>query len=699
MRQVQELPTEALDGTVAVRLRGAGRNTRGIGSRIRLRSATDGALAPQRRELIAGGRYLSGDEAVVTFAAGASREVTLEVDWPSGLRTLLPGVPANSLVELIEPSEGARVSTAAAHSGTFFEDVSDRLNHRHSETPAEDFARQPLLPYRLSQLGPGAAWMDLNGDGLDDLVVGAGRGGAIGVFVQGSPGRFQRLEEPMFQRPVARDLTTLLPLSGFLIAGSSNWEDGQTNGGALRLYNLRGGRSGEAVLGVPFSVGPLAGADVDGDGELEIFVGGRAQPGRWPEPAPSLLLKNAAGRLGVAQRFEQLGQISGACFTDLDGDGHPDLAVAGHWGPLRIFRNGGGVLTPWSPPVALAERRWTLDQFTGLWNSVTSLDADGDGRLDLVAGNWGWNHRGATAEVAGAGPFPHGRLYFGDLEGTGSLDLIESVPDGDREWPGREYPVWALAYPWLRAEIPTFTGFAERTVPEIFGERLQKASRLEIAWWATTLFLNRGDHFQAVPLPDQAQVAPVFGLAVADVDGDGAEDLFLAQNWFDDEPMSSRNDAGRGLWLRGDGRGGFAPLSRDGIALYGEQRAAAVSDFDADGRPDLAVTQNGGMTRLYRNAGGRPGLRVRLSGDSGNPTAVGATLRLLTGDQPGPRRETHLGAGYWSADSAVNVLARPEDASTLEVRWPGGNVTKTPIPAGALTLQVRSDGTAASTNR
>ncbi|MBN8248140.1 MAG: VCBS repeat-containing protein [Verrucomicrobia bacterium] len=682
---------------VAVRLRGAGRNTRGIGSRIRLRSATEDALSPQRRELIAGGRYLSGDEAMVTFAAGASRELTLEVDWPSGLRTTAAGVIPNALVELVEPTEGPRPAAAAAGSVALFEDVSDRLNHRHAETSAEDFARQPLLPYRLSQLGPGAAWMDLNGDGLDDLVVGAGRGGALGVFVQDSPGRFQRLEEPMFQRPVARDLTTLLPLSGFLMAGSSNWEDGQTNGGAVRLYDLQSRRSGEAVLGVPFSVGPLAAADVDGDGDLEVFVGGRALPGRWPEPAPSLLLKSTAGRLGVAQRFEQLGQISGACFTDLDGDGRPDLSLAGHWGPIRIFRNAGGTLTPWNPPVVLAGRRWTLEQFTGLWNSVTSLDADGDGRMDLVAGNWGWNHRGATAEVAGTGPSPRRRLYFGDLEGTGFLDLIESVPDGDREWPGREYPVWALAYPWLRTAIPTFTEFAGHTVPEVFGERLPKASRLEIAWWATTLFLNRGDHFEARTLPDPAQLAPVFGLAVADADGDGAEDLFLAQNWFDDEPMSSRNDAGRGLWLRGDGRGAFAPLSAVGIALYGEQRAAAVADFDADGRPDLVVTQNGGRTHLYRNAGARPGLRVRLDGDPGNPTAVGAAVRLLQGGQLGPRREIHLGAGYWSVDSAVTVLARPAGTSALEVRWPGGKVTTTPIPAGTLTLRVKPDGTATST--
>jgi len=677
---------------VAVRLRGAGRNSQGIGARITVRRAEDAGpgLAPQRREMIAGGRYLSGDEALVTFAAGASRDVTVEVevDWPSGLRTTLPGVPANSVVEVFESAAVARSAPTPAAPRTLFEDVSNRLDHRHTEGPADDFARQPLLPYRLSQLGPGAAWADLNGDGRDDLVVGSGRGGAITVFVQNGPGRFQRMEDPMLQRPVPRDLTTLLPIPGFLMAGSSNWEDGQTNGGAVRLYDLTAKRSGEAVLGVPFSVGPLTAGDVNGDGELEIFVGGRAMPGRWPEPAPSLLIQNSGGRLTVAQRFENLGNISGACFTDADGDGRPDLALAGHWGPPRLFRNVEGVLTPWKPAVLLAGKRWPLDAFSGLWNSITSLDADNDGRLDLVLGNWGWNHRGSAPEDPGHGPSPRRRLYFGDLEETGSVDLVEAVPDGEREWPGREYPVWALAYPWLRAAIPTYTEFAQRTVPEVFGDRLKKAARLEIAWWASTLFLNRGDHYEAIPLPDAAQVAPVFGLAVADADGDGAEDLFLAQNWFDDEPMSARNDAGRGQWLRGDGRGHFSPLPSDGIAIYGEQRAAAVADFDSDGSPDLVVTQNGGATRLFRNAGGRPGLRVRLAGESANPAAVGAAVRVVSGDRPGPWREIHLGAGYWSVDSAVTVLARPEGASLLEVRWPGGKVTKTPIPSDAFNLEV-----------
>ncbi|MBX3734667.1 MAG: VCBS repeat-containing protein [Verrucomicrobiae bacterium] len=687
---------------LAVRLRSSGPNTRGIGARVIVRPHADEpatALAPQRREMIAGGRYLSGDDAVVTLAASDARELRVEVAWPSGARSDVGPLPPDSLVEIHEPRSGSPGGPEPAPPlpEPLFTDVSDRLGHVHFEEPADDFARQPLLPYRLSQLGPGVAWTDLNRDGHDDLVIGSGRGGRVAVFTNNGAGGFQRLEEPMFQRPVARDTTTLLPIGGFLLAGSSNWEDGQTNGGALRLYDLAAGRSGEAVLGVPFSVGPLAAADVDGDGELEIFVGGRAMPGRWPEPAPSLLLKSSGGRLMIHRRFEALGAISGACFTDLDGDGLPELAVAGHWGPLRIFRNQRGAFTEWNPTVRLGGRSWLLEQFTGLWNSITAVDADGDGHLDLVAGNWGWNSRYAGAPAGPPEPAGVRRLYFGDLEGLGLADLIEVIPQGDREWPGREYPVWAMAYPWLRAAVPTYTAFSEMTVPEIFGGRLQRTTRMEIRWLATTLFLNRGDHFEARALPDAAQLAPVFGLVVLDADGDGAEDLVVAENWFDQDPLTARNDAGRGLWLRGDGRGGFTPVPLSGLAAYGQQRGAAVADFDGDGRPDVVLTQNGAATRLFRNTRGRPGLRVRLEGTGANAAGIGAALRILSGETAGPRRELRLGDGYWSADSPVTVLALPEGNLTLEVRWPGGQTTRSAVPPGTREILVRADGSVRTT--
>src|SRR6187399_840743 len=151
------------------------------------------------------------------------------------------------------------------------------------------------------------------------------------------------------------------------------------------------------------------------------------------------------------------------------------------------------------------------------------------------------------------------------------------------------------------------------------------------------LFLNRGDRFEAIPLPVEAQFAPAFGVSVADFDGDGNDDVFLAQNFFSAQPETLRNDAGRGLLLLGNGKGGLRPLSAEesGIAIYGEQRGCAVSDYDGDGRVDLAVAQSNDQTRLLHNRRSRPGLRVQLEGGPGNPQCVSATVRAVTAAGPG----------------------------------------------------------------
>jgi len=198
------------------------------------------------------------------------------------------------------------------------------------------------------------------------------------------------------------------------------------------------------------------------------------------------------------------------------------------------------------------------------------------------------------------------------------------------------------------------------------------------------LFLNRGNGFEPVPLPMEAQLAPVFGVSVADFNGDGHEDVFLSQNFFGNQPETPRYDAGRGLLLMGDGKGRLkaVPAQESGIKVYGEQRGAAVADFDGDGRVDLVVTQNGAATKLFRNAGAQPGLRVRLHGPAGNPSGAGAVIRLKFGERFGPAREIHVGSGYWSEDSTVQIMATPEPPTEIWVLWPGGSTTTTRLPKG-----------------
>jgi enediyne biosynthesis protein E4 len=180
---------------------------------------------------------------------------------------------------------------------------------------------------------------------------------------------------------------------------------------------------------------------------------------------------------------------------------------------------------------------------------------------------------------------------------------------------------------------------------------------------------------------------------VADFDGDGQEDLFLAQNFFGTPSEGWRQDAGRGLLLKGDGSGGLKPMpgQESGIRIYGEQRGCAVCDYDGDGRVDLVVAQNGQSTRVLHNVGAKPGLRLRLKGPSANPTGIGAVARVRHQGKLGPARELHAGSGYWSQDSAIQVVSA-DGVDQLWVRWPGGKVVNVEVPPDAREVEVNEQG-------
>jgi hypothetical protein len=312
---------------------------------------------------------------------------------------------------------------------------------------------------------------------------------------------------------------------------------------------------------------------------------------------------------------------------------------------------------------------------------VTTGDFDGDGRMDIVASNWG---RNSKYQRFRAQPL---RLLYGDLDGNGTMDVIEAYSNATTRalMPLQMPHLISAAMPMMQERLGTCEAYARATLPQLYSDELKKARELQANWLDTTVFLNRGDHFEAHSLPIEAQMSPPFAVCVGDMDGDGQEDLFLGQNFFGMPPETSRHDAGRGLWLRGDGRGGFSPVpgQESGVKVYGDQRGAALCDYDGDGRVDLVVTQNAAETKLYRNTGAKPGLRVRLAGPPGNPSGVGAVVRLVFGGRLGPAREIHGGSGYWSQDSAVQVLAVGEGPTEVLVRWPGGKTTRSSMPSGA----------------
>ncbi|MBI2946744.1 MAG: VCBS repeat-containing protein, partial [Verrucomicrobia bacterium] len=717
-------------GRIQVRLKGLPPNTQGIGARLRL----VGGSVPQSQEMICGGRYMSGDQAVRVFAADAKTgaPMRLEVIWRSGKRSVVEDARPGRVYEIDEAGASAgmdrgalerqsveassaplsRITDHASRSNAppLFQDVSHWLNHAHAEDAFDDWALQPLLPRPLSRLGPGLSWFDVDGDGWEDLIVTAGRGGKLAVFGNKLGEKFHKIEE---FAPAPAD-------EGAVVG----WADGKGNRKLLVAVSNYGMASTESVIaaygGTNFAVpqrlsagssspGPLALADIDADGDLDLFVGGRFRPGRYPEPVSSMIWLNEGGEFRLSrplsEPFASVGLVSGATFADLDGDGDPDLALAMDWGSVRVFINDHGTLRGWNPLVTLAGEdsalhapRSTLHELTGWWTSITAGDFDGDGRLDLAAGNWG---RNTIYELNRPGPW---RIYYDDWNADGNLELIEAwpaphsalrTPHSEMAWfPMRDRSWLARGLPELPIRFATHQAFGKASVQDILGERAAKAKTAEAAELESAVFLNRGSHFERVPLPREAQLAPVFSINVADFDGDGVEDLFLSQNFFGTASDLSRDDGGRGLWLRGSGRGTFTALdaSLTGIKIEGEQRGAALADFNHDGQVDLAVSQNNGPTKLYLNQAAKRGLRVVLSGPASNPDAVGAQMRLLyAGDRKGPWRTVQAGSGYWSQDGAVQVLGCADRPAGLWVRWPSGKEQTVPLPGQTWELRVNSE--------
>ncbi|MBI2404054.1 MAG: VCBS repeat-containing protein, partial [Gemmatimonadetes bacterium] len=679
---------------VAVRLRGTSPNTGGIGSRVRV---LGGAVPLQQREVIAGGLYLSSSEALLTFATGTAQEVAIEVDWRDGRRSAIQGAVPNRLYEIDQAHAAPPAYTSPNRTlptspfpVPLFEDVTDQLGgHRHVEPYFDDYARQLLLPNAFSQLGPGVAWDDVDGDGREDLIVGAGRTGRLAWFQNEG----DRLRPAAARVPPAHgDLTTILGWPDgqgqrIAIAGVSSYEMATTRD-ALAAPTVVGfspatGEMTVLVAGDTASVGPLAAADYTGDGHLDLFVGGRILPGAYPLSPSSRLYRNEGGRLvpdtANNSLFRSMGMVSAASFADLNGDGWPDLIVAIEWGTIRMFLNDGGRFRAGPEVPGLAGRY-------SRWNGLATGDLDGDGRLDIVATSWGRNTDYYASE---ARPL---LLYFGFFTEPGrpSVLLAQEDPRIGGVAPLTTFARLGLALPRVAERLRTFAAYADATVDQVLGPLAPGAIRLGATTMDHTVFLNRGDRFEARPLPLEAQWAPAFYAGVADFDGDGKEDLFLSQNFFATEVATPRYDAGRSLLLLGDGVGGLKPVpgQRSGLMVYGEQRGAAYADFDGDGRLDLAVSQNGAPTRLFRNVGATPGLRVRLIGPPGNSTAVGAQMRLRYGDRAGPMREVQAGSGYWSQNGAVQVLGRAGEPTALWARWPGGREQVVPLTPGQAEVTV-----------
>jgi hypothetical protein len=521
------------------------------------------------------------------FGVGqAARVDTLEVIWPDGRVQVLTGLDPDRLVT-VRQSDASHMEEAAAddhgpartrssaldwarpRSSAMFQPAGagTALRYRHQANRLVDFNVQPLLPYMLSRQGPPIAVGDVTGDGLDDVFLGGGAGVPGKLFVQRPGGGWV---ESAQGQPWAADrghddwgalffdangdglLDLYLAGGGYFVSPVSRWLQD-------RLYlNQGGGRFLRDSLALPemlTSTAAVAAGDFNGDGSVDLFVGGRLVPGNYPYPTRSYLLRNDGGRFTdvtaeVAPELAQpYGMITAAVWVDFDGDGRLDLVTAGEWMPLAFYHNDGAGFRNVTASRGLPPMR-------GWWYSLAAGDFNQDGRPDLVAGNLGLNY---TFQTSAAGKFG---VYAGDFEGNQSTDIMFT-----QEMDGTEYPYWGLArlgreVYTIALRFPTYQSFSTVSVPQLLSpSQVQQAVHYQADTFASVYLQNRGDGtYSSSRLPTLAQISPIRGILAQDVDQDGHLDLIVAGNIYEAEPNTPRADAGNGLWLRGDGQGHFTPV-------------------------------------------------------------------------------------------------------------------------------------------
>jgi hypothetical protein len=584
----------------------------------------------------------------IHFGLGAASKIdSINICWPDGKAEHLAGIGINQVITLDHRNSETRHITTPVRPVQLFTGTTEntKIQYRHEERQFIDFDIQPLVPHLYSKEGPGIAVGDINSDGLEDFFAGGSTGYPGMLFFQQKNGTFSRT--PLPDNNNYEDMgACLFDADGdgdndlYVVSGGSGLPPGNdfyadrlyVNDGHGNFTHDRSALPDERVCG-----SQVTAADFDRDGDLDLFVCGRVNLENYPMPPRSFLLRNdTKGKkvkftditASVSGDLEKPGLVAAALWTDFDRDGWTDLILAGEWMPLTFFRNIDGRLTNVTSQTGLSTS-------TGWWNSLAGADFDGDGDMDYVAGNLGLN---TQYKVSQSEPM---RMVAKDFDMNGSLDPVCTYFVQGKEYPIYHRNLLLSQIPSLRQKFKTYTSYAKASFSDIFSDSDMKGAYIrDLRYSASAWIENLGNgRFSLHELPEAAQISPVFGIVTGDYNDDGRQDIILTGNSYSSNIYTGQYDASIGLYLAGDGKGGFTsvPGRESGFFAPGDTKGTAELTM-ADGSSLLLIAANSDTLRVIRPMR-RPGGIIAAP-----PDAVSAELTFTDGHRE--YREFYYGSGY-----------------------------------------------------
>ncbi len=590
-----------LGNYLRIKLDGTGINKNGYGTRIKLTIGDQ--IQIQESTPFRG--FMSCSENIVHFGVGDKALIDkLEIIWPNGQKQSFTNVNANQTLK-VNQKDATEQKQAQAYASLLVEKTADSgLDFVHKENDFDDFKREVLLPYEMSHLGPCLAKADVNGDQLEDVFIGGAAGQEGRLYLQQTNGTFVIAKRQAWSVDIASEDVgaTFFDANGdgnpdlYIVSGGNEYEAGSKKLQDRLYINDGSGLFSKRTNALPemnVSTSKMAAGDLDNDGDLDLFVGGRQIPGKYGSIPRSFILQNNKGKFtditaDIAPDLVKPGMVTDAMWSDIDNDKDLDLILVGEWMPISIFKNDNGNLSD-------ATNSMGMSDTNGWWNSLATADFDGDGDQDFIAGNLGLNIKYKASVDK---PF---KAFVKDFDENGSNDVYLGYYDQDGVcYPVRGRECSSQQLPYIKQEFKSYDDFAHASIEQVLGSRIDGALAHEAKIFESAYIENRDGQFIINPLPNEAQIAPVFGTVCYDWNKDGLLDILIAGNYYQREVETTRSDAGIGQILLGDGKGGFNPMSSHDTGLKAYKDARAVSlIFNNEKQPMVLIANNNDRLELY----------------------------------------------------------------------------------------------------